>query len=123
MRWFRDKIGQGAWLALMALVINLGLSFGHVHPIEAKGSDRGLISLLAAAKSTDRQTQGDSDKGQPDFCLICMAASAMASPLASAPPALPVEFAVVTIDGGIEPVLAVAEPPAAAFRSRAPPIS
>jgi hypothetical protein len=52
-----------------------------------------------------------------------MAAAAMANSLASAPPALSLEFANVTIDRTIEPVLVLVEPPRAAFQSRGPPIS
>jgi Protein of unknown function (DUF2946) len=124
MRWFRDNIGQGAWLALLALVINLGLSFGHVHAIEAKRSGDGLIAQIAAAISHHKQTPGHPNDGQPDYlCPICTAAAAMASPLASPPPVLPVKFAGVTVDRPIESILAVAWPPTAAFQSRAPPVS
>jgi hypothetical protein len=127
MRWFRDNIGQGAWLALLALVINLGLSFGHVHAIEASRTERGLIALAAAAKPLANahhgKTQGHPDDGQADYlCPICTAAAALASPLAS-PPMLHIEFASVAIDRGIEGVVAVAEPRTAAFQSRGPPIS
>jgi hypothetical protein len=124
MRWIRDNIGQGAWLALMALVINLGLSFGHVHAIVGERSEH-VASMVAHHGKTQGQTNsGHPDGGQADYlCPICTAAAAMASPLASPPPALPVEFAFVTIDRGIAPVLAVAQPPTAAFRSRAPPIA
>ena len=124
MRWFRDNIGQGSWLALLALVINLGLSFGHVHAIEAKGkcSEHGLVSLIAA-KSQHGKTQHQSDEGQADMCPICTAASAMASPLASAPPVAQVEFVGITVDSPIESVLAIAEPLTAAFQSRGPPTS
>jgi hypothetical protein len=124
MRWFRDNIGQGSWLALLALVINLGLSFGHVHAIDGKCTDSGLISLVAAVASDDGQAQGQPNDGQTDYlCPICTAAAAMASPLASPPPVLPVESAIVIVDRPIESILAIAEPPAAAFQSRAPPIS
>lgn len=126
MRWFRDNIGQGAWLALLALVINLGLSFGHVHAIEAGRTEHGLIALAAAkplANPHHGKTQGHPEDGQADYlCPICTAAAAMASPLAS-PPTLHIEFASVTIDREIEPVVAVAEPRTAAFQSRGPPIS
>jgi hypothetical protein len=47
MRWFRDKIRQGTWLALIALAINLGLSFGHVHAIDGKISGRGIATVAA----------------------------------------------------------------------------
>jgi hypothetical protein len=123
MRWFRDNIGRGSWLALLALVVNLGVSFGHVHAIEAC-SKHGLIPAVAAVASHDGRTQGHHHHGNVDyFCPICAAAAAMASPLASAPPALPVEFAGITLDRPIASVLAVAQPPRAAFQSRGPPVS
>ena len=125
MRWFRDKIRQGTWLALIALAINLGLSFGHVHAIDGKISGRGIAAVaasIASADAGDRQRQpGD---GHADYlCPICMAATAMANALTSTPPALPVEFANVTIDRTIASVVALVEPQRAAFQSRGPPIS
>jgi DUF2946 family protein len=130
MRWFRDNMGQGSWLALLALVINLGLSFGHVHAIEAKRSSYGqsLVAKVAAAALHNnlhhKQTQGHPGDGQADYlCPICTAAAAMASPLASAPPALRFEFAGISVDRPIESILAIAEPPTASFQSRGPPIS
>jgi hypothetical protein len=122
MRWFRDNIGQGAWLALLALAINLGLSFGHVHAIAGERSGQGLISLIATAKSHDGQTQGHPGDRADYLCPICTAAAAMASPLASSP-VLHVEFASVTVDRPIEAVLAIDREPTAAFQSRGPPIS
>ena len=125
MRWFRDKIRQGTWLGLIALAINLGLSFGHVHTIDGKISGRGIAAVAASIASTDagdRQRQpGD---GHADYlCPICMAATAIANALTSTPPALPVEFANVTIDRTIASVVALVEPQRAAFQSRGPPIS
>ncbi len=125
MRWFRDTLRQGSWLALIALAINLGLSFGHVHAIGGKVSGHGFAALAASVSSPDdgeRQRQpGD---GHADYlCPICMAATAMASALTPAPPALPLEFANATIDRTIMPVVAVVEPQRAAFQSRGPPIS
>src|ERR1700733_674352 len=99
MRWFRDKIRQGTWLGLIALAINLGLSFGHVHAVDGRISGRGITAVaasIASADAGDRQRQpGD---GHADYlCPICMAATAIANALTSTPPALPVEFANVTV--------------------------
>jgi hypothetical protein len=125
MRWFRDTIRQGTWLALIALAINLGLSFGHFHAIDGKVSGRGIAAVAASiASPDDGQKQTNPDDSHADYlCPICMAAAAMANSLASAPPALSLEFANVTIDRTIEPVLVLVEPPRAAFQSRGPPIS
>jgi hypothetical protein len=125
MRWFRDTIRQGTWLALVALAINLGLSFGHVHAIDGSVSGRGIAAMAASVAAADgSQNQGHPSDGHADYlCPICMAASTMATGLASTPPALPVEFAHGSIERTIEPVLALIEPQRAAFQSRGPPVS
>ena len=125
MRWFRDKIRQGTWLALIALAINLGLSFGHVHAIDGKISGRGIATVAASIASTDAgERQRQPGDGHADYlCPICMAATAIANALTSTPPALPAEFANVTIDRTIACVVALVEPQRAAFQSRGPPIS
>ena len=125
MRWFRDTRRQGSWLALIALAINLGLSFGHIHTIDGNVSGRGIAATAASiAAPDDGQKQRHSDHDHADYlCPICIAATAMANALASTSPALPLEFNNVTIDRPIETVLARVEPPPAAFQPRGPPIS
>jgi hypothetical protein len=125
MRWFRDTIRQSTWLALIALAINLGLSFGHFHAIDGNTSGRGIATVAASiASPDDGQRQGNPDDGRADYlCPICMAATAVANALASTPPALPPELYNATIDRTIEPVLALVEPSRAAFQPRGPPIS
>jgi Protein of unknown function (DUF2946) len=125
MRWFRDTLRQGSWLALIALAINLGLSFGHIHAIDGKVSGRGIAALAASVSSPDDGLrQGQPGDGHADYlCPICMAATAMANALVATPPALPLEFANGTIDRTIEPVFALVAPQRAAFQSRGPPIS
>lgn len=124
MRFFRDTIRQGSWLALIALAINLGLSFGHFHAIDGQVSGRGIAAVAATALPDDGLKQGTPDNSHADYlCPICMAATAMASGLTSTPPALPLEFANVSIDRTIVSVLVLVEPPRAAFQSRGPPIS
>jgi hypothetical protein len=125
MRWFRDTRRQGSWLALIALAINLAVSFGHIHTIDGNVSGRGIAALAASIASPgEGQKQSHPDHDHADYlCPICMASTAMANALTSTPPALPLEFDNVTIDRTIEPVLALVEPPPAAFQPRGPPIS
>jgi hypothetical protein len=125
MRWFRDTLRQGSWLALIALAINLGLSFGHIHAIDGKVSGRGIAALRASVSSPDDgERQGHPGDGHADYlCPICMAATAIANALVSTPPALPLELTNVTIDHTVEPVFALVAPQRAAFQSRGPPIS
>ena len=120
MRWFRDNVRHGSWLALIALAINIALSFGHIHAIGGHRSEHGLV----VASPDSRQTPDHSDDGKADYlCPICMAAAAMATALAPAPPALPVEFAEAAIDPATERTVAIPHAPRAAFQSRGPPIS
>jgi hypothetical protein len=125
MRWFRDHIRRSSWLALIALAINIGLSFGHIHAIGGKGLQHRLASqIVAIAQSDHGQTPGTHDGDQADLvCPICMAAGAIGHALNSAPPILPLALAEAPIDLTIEPVLAVPQSPRAAFHSRGPPIS
>ena len=124
MRWIRGNKRHGSWLALFALVVNLSLSFGHVHPIDGRHAESGLVSLIGAAFSHTDRTQGHRDESQPDYlCPICTAVSAIANAVISAPPSLPVEFAVVNLDQPAEVSQLFAAPPTAAFQSRGPPIS
>jgi hypothetical protein len=125
MRWFRDHIRRGSWLALLALAINLGLSFGHIHAIDGKGFQHRLASQIATiAPSDDGQTPGHHDGDPADLlCPICMAAGAIAHALNSAPPALPLALAEAPIDQTIEHEPGLPQRPRAAFYSRGPPIS
>ena len=123
MRWFRDTISQSTWLALIALAINLGLSFGHFHAIDHKASGRGIAAMAASIASPD-DGQNKGHHGHADYlCPICMAATAMAKTLASTPPAWSLELSTVTVDRKIEDVLALVEPSRGAFQPRGPPIS
>jgi hypothetical protein len=120
MRLFRDHIRLGSLLALIALALNLALSFGHIHAIG--GGQRNL--LVTAVASSDGGKTGHHDDGlADDRCPICMAASAIGNALAATAPALPHPVAYVAVDRMVEPTLAFVEQPKAAFRSRAPPIS
>jgi hypothetical protein len=120
MSWFRDHIRSGSWFALVALIINLSLSFGHVHPIAAGH----LLGPAMAASSGDGGPQGHHDGDPADLlCPICVAAGTIAHALASVPPTLPLIVAEASVERSIEPALAVPQPPRAAFYSRGPPLS
>jgi hypothetical protein len=128
LRWFRTNLRPESWLALLALTINLALSFGHVHAIaKSAGSDR--IALAASGTSqvatpASSQAPGhDNDGLADDLCPICMAAHAIASAVAPTPPALPIQFAAVTVVLQHASLPAIAELKRAAFQSRAPPLS
>jgi hypothetical protein len=124
MRWFRDNSRQGSWLALIALAINLALSFGHFHAFDGKVVSGGpLAKLVSALVHDDGGTPvHPGDDGTDTLCPICMASSAIAAALLSTPPALPAEFAVSAIGPPITRDFARIERPRVAFQSRGPPL-
>jgi hypothetical protein len=126
MRWFRRHVRHGSLLALIALAINLALSFGHVHALEGKRGDQSSRAL-AAAIATPSESGGAADHNQnrhpDDLCPICMAAATFGNGIAPALPALTVQFADKRIDRIIAPVVALAAQQRPAFQSRGPPIS
>lgn len=121
MRWIRDNVRHGSWLALVALAINLALSFGHIHI--AGQTSPGVIAAAFGIADPDG-AKGHSDHGQPDYlCPICIAANAIATALTSAPPVIPLELTATVIDRTVEPVRFAVALPRPAFQSRGPPIS
>jgi hypothetical protein len=124
MRWFRDHMKQGSWLALIALVTNLGLVFGHVHALDGAARQGGSTLVAAVATSAGQANHSQPTDTHTDYlCPICMAAVTMGSGLAPASPALPLEFAEARIDQTIASDPSGVPPPPAAFQSRGPPIS
>jgi hypothetical protein len=125
MRWFRDNIKQGSWLALIALAVNLALSFGHFHASDGKLVSAGLFAkIVSVAAPDDTPKPGHPHDGQADvLCPICAASTAMAHALASAPPALTVEFVAAATDRMVAFDVAIIEPQRTAFQSRGPPLS
>ncbi|MCP3460350.1 DUF2946 family protein [Bradyrhizobium sp. CCGUVB23] len=124
MRWFRQHIRHGSWLALVALAINLTLAFGHIHGFGGKVPEDSGALVAAMASADDGQGQHHPSDGHPDYlCPICMAATAMGNALLSTPPALQVEFADARIDQPIDHFRFLPQPPRAAFESRGPPLA
>ncbi|RTL55410.1 MAG: DUF2946 domain-containing protein [Bradyrhizobiaceae bacterium] len=118
MNWVRTRAKRLSLLALFALAVQFGLSFGHVHatafgPISAK-------TVFTSPSAPDSNT--DHDTGN-DVCAIC-ATIAMANTLVDAtPPVLPLPAQTHTVRADVTAVFAVAQPQHFSFQSRAPPRS
>jgi hypothetical protein len=103
MKWFRSNIKHGSRLALLALAIQFGLSFGHFHAIAAPaapGIQSGLTPVDTYAngpQATDAVRQSyqqqspstpDSDQQQGDACAICAVMALANAVLFATPPLL-----------------------------------
>jgi hypothetical protein len=70
MPWFRRNVRFGSWCALVALAIQLALSFGHLH---IAGSAATAAALASSAKSTSAPADAPAKpaKHVADYCTIC----------------------------------------------------
>jgi hypothetical protein len=98
MRWVRTNRRHGAWWALLAMAIQIIVSFGHAHGIE--GFRQGALSPQAAAGIYNQLAN---DPGDPtskpvrlafDHCAICEVVNMGASVM---PPDAPTSGALVDI--------------------------
>jgi hypothetical protein len=103
-------------MALLALVVQIGLSFGHVHALPA-------AQTVAAASAAGSLNPGSGDSDDNDYCATCAIIALLAGAQTAiapivAPPAAQ-SSAAITIAPEATRIISAR----AAFRSRAPPLS
>ena len=137
MKWFRSNIQHGSRLALLALAVQLVLSFGHFHGVAAQAApaiqsaaalsdlSHGLAAPDAiSASGQQQQAPASHDSDQPnDGCAICAVMAMAGTVLFATPPLLllpqAVEFSYQTTDAGFVHLSSAR----VAFQPRAPPLS
>jgi hypothetical protein len=117
MHWFRSNIRHGAWLALLALAVQLVFSFGHFH---------GVAAQAAPSIQSDQQRlpAPNHDSDQPsDPCAICAVIALANTALFATLPVLllpqAVEFLYLTANAAFAHLNSASSP----FQPRAPPLS
>jgi hypothetical protein len=119
MGWFRGQRRLGAWLALMALALQLGLSFGHFHRVEAVDHAPALAAAGPEEPQGSHQDHGDDRAYCPSCAILNLLAGAQAgADLASAAPVLRAAEDIIRVTATIRPANVQA-----AFRARAPPLA
>ncbi len=118
MKWFRSNVQHGSRLALLALAVQLVLSFGHFHAVAAQAAP----DTVGAYGQQPSPASPDTDQAN-DGCAICAVMAMAGTVLFSTPPLLllpqAVEFSYRTSDARfVHPSSA-----RVAFQPRAPPIS
>jgi hypothetical protein len=122
MHKFRYGNRFGSWLALIALAIQLAVSFGHVHLDGVRRIDSAAATVARqthSAQSLPLQQRGDKD----DYCAICASIYHVANSFVPPPPLLPVPVSSTAAAhfGRDAPLSVAARRPA--FQSRAPPLA
>ena len=136
MNWFRKHLKHGSLLALFALAIQFGVSFGHFHEAAAQAVQIGLsdagptsaaeqVALVAAGEAAAPQAPSDhdNDRHPTDACASCAVLSLANNYLFATPPVLQLPQAIellhLTTDAEFAHLGALHPP----FQPRAPPAS
>ena len=119
MNWLRSKAKRLSWLALLALALQLGLSFGHVHHGFTVATE-AAISTVASAPSDGN---GGNTDGRQDVCAICATVALSHALIDSTPPVLPLPVEVIASDSLPAFVASSAIASSLGFQSRAPPFA
>jgi hypothetical protein len=124
MGWVRSRRRRGALFALLALALQIAVSFGHVHFDGAARAASHIalasphkIALAQASPQAPGQNPGDDD----DYCAICASIFLVSTSFVSEPPRLPVPGGFERIRHVISAARGIAVPRRFAFQSRAPP--
>jgi hypothetical protein len=126
MTWFRSNRSSGAGLALFALVLQLVLSFGHVHATDLVSAAAAQSQSAAAPQSGDAPTPAPPTKkpnGAGDICAICALIQLVNTSVASSAPLLPQAIATYSIHWSIASDFNAPPPPRRPFSARAPPLA
>lgn len=134
MKWFRSNIRHGGRLALLALLVQFALAFGHNHgAVQAAPLLKSSPQQAGAGKSPAAADRAVVQRHMPanpapnhhrdDNCAICAAVSMASTVVFATPPALllpqAVEFLYLTTDAEFVHLKSAGT----AFQPRAPPAS
>lgn len=100
-------------MALLALVLQLGLSFGHVHGLHA---DRAAAWTVAGQPNA-----GPANSDDGDYCATCAILAMLSGAQTASAPAVVLPVTVPSASRLAPPETILFETRRTAFRSRAPP--
>jgi hypothetical protein len=126
MKWFRSNIRTGARLALLALLLQFALSFGHIHGFapQAASATQSVLPADHAANSKAKSAPARHDSDHTtDICAICAVMAMASTVLFSAPPIPLLPDAVEILQGITDAEFAHLKSAGTAFQPRAPPAS
>jgi hypothetical protein len=122
MGWVRRNRSFGGCLALAALVLQLVLSFAHVHLDGVHRAYHGTTVAGATARSQQLPAQQPGDDGD-DYCVICATIYLTANSFVPQAPQLPALFGFRLIEHVDRIAIIFVAPRRTPFQSRAPPLA
>ena len=124
MRGLRSIRRFGAGLGLFALLVQLALSFSHIHPEDLLGASAAGIEAAAGSAQPAGPDQERHPAGAPhDDCPICAVMHLAGTIILPDPPALavPAQFTVAVFPA--DDLVSIVIPRRLPFQTRAPPLT
>ena len=121
MGWVHRHKHRGAVLALIALALQIALTFGHVHLRGLSGNSHAVAAEQARRAHTPQQAPARNPGDDDDYCAICASIFLASSAFAPAPPQVVVSANFQRVEHYFNVASTVVESQRLAFRSRAPP--
>jgi|SRR4029453_8038655 hypothetical protein len=119
MRWFRSNVRSGAWFALVAMALQLALTFGHFH-LRVASAASAQLAAKAAVTLPDGSSLPTKPRLVDEHCAVCTLMASAAAPAAAASLPLPALFSSAPLTISVEHELAASPP--LHFQARGPPI-
>lgn len=135
MKWFRSNIKHGSRLALLALALQFGLSFGHFHAsaqealtVQSVAAQSDVTAALVAPDPVDQSAQqppshNDTDQHPANACATCAVLALASTVLFATPPILLLPQAVELLRLATDAEFIHMNSAHVAFQPRAPPLS
>ena len=123
MGWVKRHKQHGAVLALIALALQIALTFGHVHLRGLSGNSHAVAAEQARRAHASQQAPAQNPGDDDDYCAICASIFLASSAFAPAPPQLLVPVNFQRVEHCFNAARPLAESLRLAFRSRAPPVA
>jgi hypothetical protein len=123
MVWVRGNRRVGAWLGLLALALQLIVSFGHIHLSDIAIPQAAAAAALAdSAAAPNPGTPANRHHGTPDICAICVALNLTASSVVPTAASLVLPFVFTQAWLPDSEAALVSSEPHLFFQARAPPV-
>ena len=120
MIWVRGNRRIGAWLGLLALALQLILSFGHIHLSDIAIPQAAAAADAAAAPNSGAPT--NRHNGTHDICAICVALNLTANSLVPTAASLVLPFVFTQAWLRDFEAALISSEPHLFFQARAPPV-
>ena len=135
MNWFRSNIKHGSRLALLALALQFGLSFGHFHAsareaptVQSVAAQSDITAALAATDPVDHTARqppshNETDQHPAEACAFCAVLALASTVLFATPPILLLPQAIELLHLATDAEFIHLNSARVAFQPRAPPLS